>query len=145
MYIYFKCRTFDGTNFRLNLHIFADEATCLEPNLDSAVKMGQLLKFNCSFDFRGLWAPTVSWSTSRSLGTATSSESGRTTSTGHVLRAITLTAAESLHNTTLTSHVHFAAAAGALSPAPPADGATNVPNFSFNWTSSVIIAITQCK
>ena len=112
-------------------------AQCVQPDLTSPVLLGDQLTFSCSLAYRGRWAPTMRWSSSDGDVIA-SSDTGEAERT--VVHAITVTATVELNGTTMHSHVFFA---DPLVPAPDAGDATNVPDYSFNWTSYVITVV--CK
>ena len=59
-----------------------------------------------------------------------------------VVHAVTVEATADLNGKTINSHVFFAEP---LVPPPGVNNATNVPDYTFNWTSSVLMVECKCN
>ena len=115
---------------------------CTQPAFASLVPVGEMLKFNCSFEYRGRWAPTIKWFDtdgdiipSNSTGTFNRS----------VIHAITVPVTRGMHEKKIRAEVFFEA----LVPppitydSPNFHEATNLPDYYFEFTSDLIMV--ACK
>ena len=113
------------------------DPTCTSSDLGRTFRVGDEISFSCSLNYRGRWAPTISWTTDNgdmvpSIDTGTANET--------VTHAVTVRATPDLHNKAMNARVFFAAP---LNPPPGVDEASNVPDYEYRYVSDVIMV--ECK
>ena len=113
------------------------DPTCTSSDLGSPFRVGDEISFSCSLNYRGRWAPTISWTTDNgdmqpSIDTGTANET--------VTHAVSVRATPDLHNKAMNARVFFAAP---LNPPPGVDEASNVPDYEYRYVSDVIMV--ECK
>ena len=113
------------------------DPTCTSSDLGSPFRVGDEISFSCSLNYRGRWAPTISWITDNgdmlpSVDTGTANET--------VTHAVSVRATPDLHNKAMNARVFFAAP---LFPPPGENEATNVPDYEYRYVSDVIMV--ECK
>ena len=118
------------------------DPVCTQPDITSLVPVGKILTFNCSFEYRGRWAPTIKWFDVDNVTVIASNNTG--TVNRSVIHAITVPATVGMHEKTIRAHVFFEAP---LMPPPmvyPRDGdATNLPDYNYHFESETIMV--ACK
>ena len=119
----------------------ADPA-CTQPDLTSVVEIGDMLPFNCSFEYRGRWAPTIEWFDVDNVTVIASNNAG--TFNRSVIHAITVPVTLGMHGGRIRARVFFEAP---LNPPPNTTSAfteaTNLPDYYFEFQSDLIVV--ACK
>ena len=117
---------------------FADgDPNCTSSELGSPFQVGDEISFSCSLNYRGRWAPTISWTTGNG-DLVPSVDTGTTNET--VTHSVSVTATPDTHNTAMHARVFFAEP---LNPPPGVDEANNVPDYEYRFESDVIMV--ECK
>ena len=117
---------------------------CTQTSLTSLVPVDEILKFNCSFEYRGKWAPTTKWFDTDATVIA-SNNTG--TFNRSVIHAITVRVTRGMHGKRIRAEVFFE---DPLFPPPSnmfytpgVEGATNLPDYKYRFESTPIMV--ACK
>jgi len=98
-----------------------------------AVLENDVIAMTCSITYSGSWAPVMNW---MDLGTGqyfTDDNITMTTTETMVTSQLTITASADFHDSQIQCNTFFA------QPAPfPPTSATNVPSYSYTWTSTTL-------
>ena len=105
--------------------------------LISLVRVGEMLKFNCSFEYRGRWAPTIKWFHTDNV-VISSQNTGIFNRS--VIHAITVPVTVGMHGKKIRARVFLEAP---LVPPPGNDEATNAPDCMHSFESQTIMV--ACK
>ena len=101
-----------------------------------------MLPFNCSFEYRGRWAPTIEWFDVDNVTVIASNNAG--TFNRSVIHAMTVPVTLGMHGGRIRARVFFEAP---LNPPPIATSAfteaTNLPDYYFEFQSELILV--ACK
>ena len=120
---------------------------CTQPSLTSLAEIGDMLPFNCSFEYRGRWAPTIKWFDTDHETIIASNNTG--TVNRSVIHAITVPVTANMHGKTIRARVFFE---GPLIPPPftphisPTHrlfAATNLPDYNHEFVSEALMV--ACK
>ena len=117
---------------------------CTQPAFASLVPVGEMLKFNCSFEYRGRWAPTIKWFDTDNASVIASNNTG--TVNRSVIHAITVPATVKMHEKRIRARVFFEAP---LIPPPQSVPrvylyeANNLPDYNYDFESKAIMV--ACK
>ena len=116
-----------------------------QPNLTSLVPVDDMLKFNCSFEYRGRWAPTIKWFNTDNVAIA-SKNTG--TFNRSVIHAITVPVTRGMHGKRIRAEVFFEdplfpPPSNVFSPELDHLAATNSPEYEHRFESNPIMV--ACK
>ena len=124
-------------------YIFLDNNPQCSSNLSSlgAVQEKHVIMMTCSITYSGNWAPVMRWFNSvtrhnYSGDVTNSSTNDMTTVTSQLL----VVASSSLNRSEIVCVAYFTEPSAAL----PIN-ATNIPSYTYNWTSPTVNVIPLCK
>ena len=126
----------------MNTFLFADRYTLCSTNLSAsgAVQEYDSITVTCSITYSGNWAPVMRWFNSVTRHNFTDDVISLTTNDTTVTSQLTVVASLGLNGSQIVCVTYFTEPSTSLPTT-----ATNIPSYTYNWTSPILNVTLLCK